>query len=54
MEQKEHDVAMREFRTGSSRVLIATDLFARKIDVAQISLTINYDLPHDRENYLRR
>ncbi len=54
MDQKECDVAMKEFRTGSSRVLITTDSFARKIDVAQISVTINYDLPNNRQDYLRR
>ena len=45
---------MREFRSGSSRVLISTDLLARGIDVQQVSLVINYDLPHNMENYLHR
>merc|ERR1711997_672291 len=44
MDQKERDVIMREFRSGSSRVLITTDLLARGIDVQQVSLVINYDL----------
>ena len=39
---------MREFRSGSSRVLITTDLLARGIDVQQVSLVINYDLPPNR------
>lgn len=54
MDQKERDVIMREFRSGSSRVLITTDLLARGIDVQQVSLVINYDLPVNRENYIHR
>ncbi|CAG0913033.1 unnamed protein product [Notodromas monacha] len=54
MEQKEREVIMREFRSGSSRVLITTDLLARGIDVQQVSLVINYDLPTQRENYIHR
>ncbi|XP_015753402.1 PREDICTED: eukaryotic initiation factor 4A-6-like [Acropora digitifera] len=54
MDQKERDVIMREFRSGSSRVLITTDLLARGIDVQQVSLVINYDLPGNRENYIHR
>ncbi|ETN74605.1 DEAD/DEAH box helicase [Necator americanus] len=54
MEQMERDVIMREFRSGSSRVLITTDLLARGIDVQQVSLVINYDLPSNRENYIHR
>jgi translation initiation factor 4A len=54
MEQSQRDVIMKEFRSGSSRVLIATDLLARGIDVQQVSLVINYDLPANRENYIHR
>ena len=54
MEQSTRDVIMNEFRSGSSRVLIATDLLARGIDVQQVSLVINYELPMDRENYIHR
>jgi translation initiation factor 4A len=54
MEQRERDLIMRQFRTGSSRVLITTDLLARGIDVQQVSLVINYDLPSNRENYIHR
>merc|ERR1712022_81765 len=54
MDQKERELIMREFRSGSSRVLITTDLLARGIDVQQVSLVINYDLPKDRENYIHR
>lgn len=54
MEQKAREVLMKEFRSGSSRVLITTDLLARGIDVQQVSLVINYDLPTNRENYIHR
>jgi translation initiation factor 4A len=54
MDQNTRDVIMREFRSGSSRVLITTDLLARGIDVQQVSLVINYDLPTQPENYLHR
>jgi len=54
MNQTERDLIMREFRSGSSRVLITTDLLARGIDVQQVSLVINYDLPANRENYIHR
>ena len=54
MGANERNLTMREFRSGSSRVLIATDLLARGIDVQQVSLVINYDLPTSKENYLHR
>lgn len=54
MEQGQREVIMKEFRSGSSRVLITTDLLARGIDVQQVSLVINYDLPTSRENYIHR
>lgn len=54
MDQKGRDLIMKEFRSGSSRVLITTDLLARGIDVQQVSLVINYDLPVNRENYIHR
>jgi len=43
-----------EFRTGSSRILITTDLLARGIDVHGVSLVINYDLPRNFEKYIHR
>ncbi|KAF8950796.1 translation initiation factor eIF4A, partial [Entomortierella lignicola] len=54
MDQTQREVIMKEFRSGSSRVLIATDLLARGIDVQQVSLVINYDLPTNKENYIHR
>ena len=52
--QGERDTIMKEFRSGSSRILISTDLLARGIDVQQVSLVINYDLPANKENYIHR
>jgi ATP-dependent RNA helicase len=54
MEQSERDEIMTQFRAGDARVLITTDIWARGIDVSQVSLVINYDLPNDREQYLHR
>jgi len=54
MTQQECEVIMKEFRSGSSRVLITTDLLARGIDVQQVSLVINFDLPTQKENYIHR
>jgi len=45
---------MTAFRTGSSRVLISTDLLARGIDVQQVNLVINYDFPPKKETYIHR
>jgi translation initiation factor 4A len=54
MTGQERELIMKEFRSGSSRVLITTDLLARGIDVQQVSLVINYDMPGNRENYIHR
>lgn len=52
--QEERDAIMRDFRGGKSRVLIATDVWGRGLDVQQVSLVINYDLPNSRELYIHR
>jgi len=54
LEQDQRSVILSEFRTGSSRILIATDLLARGIDVHGVSLVINYDLPRNFEKYIHR
>lgn len=54
MAQQDRDRIMQEFRSGRSRVLIATDVWGRGIDVQQVSLIINYDLPNNRELYIHR
>lgn len=54
MEHEKRELVMKEFRTGSSRVLISTDLLARGIDIQQVHLVINYDLPQQKEKYIHR
>jgi len=54
MPQQERNAIMEEFRTAKSRVLISTDVWARGIDVQNVSLVINYDLPPNRELYIHR
>jgi ATP-dependent RNA helicase len=54
MPQRERNDIMKEFRSGSTRVLITTDVWARGVDVPQVSLVINYDLPNNRELYIHR
>merc|ERR1711916_322006 len=54
MNQSERDAIMQTVRSGDKRVLITTDIWARGIDVAQVSLVINYDLPTSRELYIHR
>jgi translation initiation factor 4A len=54
MEVGERKKRMDDFRSGVVRVLISTDLLARGIDVQQVSLVVNYELPMQRENYVHR
>lgn len=54
MEKTERTRRLEMFRSGSTRVLVSTDLLARGIDVQQVSLVINYELPTTRENYIHR
>lgn len=54
MGQNERDIIMKDFRNGKSRILITTDLLARGIDVQQVSVVFNYDMPSQKENYLHR
>ncbi|KAL3309058.1 Eukaryotic initiation factor 4A-I, partial [Cichlidogyrus casuarinus] len=54
MDQTARDEIMRQFRSGNSRILLATDVLARGIDVQQVSLVINYDMPNSRETYIHR
>ena len=54
MTSKERHDIMKEFRSGSTRILISTDLLSRGIDVQQVSVVINYDVPKDKECYLHR
>jgi translation initiation factor 4A len=54
MDVEERKKRMKDFRDGTVRVLISTDMLARGIDVQQVSLVINYELPTQRENYIHR
>ncbi|KAJ7851513.1 DEAD-domain-containing protein [Mycena olivaceomarginata] len=54
MDQKQRDLRMKEYRSGSTRVLITSELLHRGIDVGQVSLVINYDLPTNHETYIHR
>jgi len=54
LEQKERDAVMLDFRNGKINVLVATDIVARGIDVDDIPLVINYDVPRDAEDYVHR
>ena len=54
LEQKEREQVMLDFRNGKVDVLIATDIVARGIDVDDIPLVINYDVPRDAEDYVHR
>ena len=52
--QQERDEVMYEFKSGQKDVLVATDIVARGIDIDDISMVINYDVPHDAEDYVHR
>ena len=54
LDQATRDHIMRDFRTGAARVLISTDLLARGIDVQQVTLVINFELPKRDEQYIHR
>ncbi len=54
LEQSQRDEIMHEFRNGRINILVATDIVARGIDIDDIRLVINYDVPHDSEDYVHR
>ena len=54
MEQRDRLKVMNDFKQGYFRYLVATDVAARGIDIDNISLVINYDIPQDRESYVHR
>lgn len=54
LDQEKRNEVMREFRSGVSRILVSTDLLARGIDVHQVGLVVNYELPPKKENYIHR
>ncbi|MEG1548698.1 MAG: DEAD/DEAH box helicase [Clostridia bacterium] len=54
MRQKERDAIMRTFRNGTAKILVATDVAARGLDVNNIDLVVNYDIPDKTEYYIHR
>ena len=54
LSQAERDEVMYRFKTGQVDVLVATDIVARGIDIDDILMVINYDVPHDAEDYVHR
>jgi superfamily II DNA/RNA helicase len=54
MMQKEREEIMTEFRVGQTRILITTDILSRGIDIQQVSLVINYDMPKYPQTYIHR
>lgn len=54
LEQTEREAMLARFRTKKTRVLVSTDVLSRGIDIKDINLVINYDVPHDAEDYVHR
>ena len=54
LEQREREEVMNAFKAGRVNVLVATDIVSRGIDITGIQLVINYDMPHDNEDYVHR
>lgn len=54
LEQEQRETVMLDFKNGKIDILVATDIVARGIDIDDIGLVINYDVPHDPEDYIHR
>jgi len=54
LEQDKREEVLRQFRSKRIRILVATDVMSRGIDVKEINMVINYDVPHDAEDYVHR
>lgn len=54
MTQPERDNVVKDFRDGKTRLLLTTDLLSRGIDIPQVNMVINYDLPPNKETYVHR
>jgi translation initiation factor 4A len=54
LSKEERENAFVDFRKGSSRILISSNVTSRGIDIQQVSVVINYEIPHDVSNYLHR
>ena len=53
-EQEQREEALSDFRSGKTRIMVATDVMSRGIDIKGIDLVINYDVPGDAEDYVHR
>lgn len=54
LEQSQREEVMKEFKNGHIDILVATDVVSRGIDINDIKLVVNYDIPHDPEDYVHR
>jgi superfamily II DNA/RNA helicase len=54
LDQDKREEVLRDFRSKKIRILVATDVMSRGIDVKEINMVINYDVPHDAEDYVHR
>lgn len=54
LDQSQREHIMREFKSGRINILVATDIVSRGIDIDDIRLVVNYDVPHDSEDYVHR
>ncbi len=54
LEQDRREEVLREFRSKRTRILVATDVISRGIDIKEINMVINFDVPHDAEDYVHR
>jgi superfamily II DNA/RNA helicase len=54
LDQQERDMVMLDFKNGKINILVATDIVSRGIDIEGIDIVINYDVPHDAEDYIHR
>jgi superfamily II DNA/RNA helicase len=54
LEQERREQVLQDFRSKKIRILVATDVMSRGIDVKEINMVINYDVPHDAEDYVHR
>lgn len=54
LDQKDRETVLRKFRNRETQVIVATDILSRGIDIEGVSMVINYDVPHDAEDYIHR
>jgi superfamily II DNA/RNA helicase len=54
LEQNQREEVMKDFKNGKIDILVATDVVARGIDINDIRLVVNFDIPHDPEDYVHR